>query len=331
MQLFTDMLDKTDEVLNQYAYTSAESLIEWVTPIFTSLMIVWIAVWGYQLLFGRANEPLQDGAFRIIKVGLIMTVGLTIGTYSSLIIDVMTDGPAEIAGVIAGTDPDGVGGVIDSMFSKVITASNAAYDRAGVMSGDFGMYIVGVLVFLAGGALCLAIALMIIIAKVSTAVLLAIGPLAVALALFPQTQRIFSGWLDLLVNMGFILILGIAVGMLMIDLMSEFAGGAPGDAAAASFTEGMILVLVLGAGFYVLRQVPALANALSPSVEVATNGLNRAIGQPLGRLGGRGARTAGRASGRAAKASGQAAGRGAKRVYSAAHRTFKGNSIGGGR
>ncbi|HER34512.1 MAG TPA: type IV secretion protein [Halothiobacillaceae bacterium] len=326
MQLFTDMLNKTDTVLDEYAYTSAEQLIEWVTPIFTSLMIVWIAIWGYQLLLGRGGEPMQEGAMRIIKVGLIMTLGLTISTYSSLIIDVMTDGPAEIAGAVAGTDPDGIGGVIDSMFSEVVAASNAAYDRAGVMSGDFGMYIVGVLVFLAGGALCLAIALMIIIAKVATAVLLAIGPLAFAALLFNQTQRIFAGWLDLLVNYGFILILGTSVGMLMIDLMGEFVGGAPDEAGAASFTEGLILVLVLGAGFYVLKQVTNLANALSPSVALATDGLSRSVGKPFGAAG----RGAGRLAGRGANATGRAAGRQAKRGYSAAKRKFsRNNTIGG--
>lgn len=331
MAVFGSLLDKTDEVLNQYAYTSAESLIEWVTPLFTSLMIVWIAVWGYQLMFGRAHEPMQDGAMRMIKVGLIMTVGLTIGTYSSLIIETMTNGPAEIAGVIAGTDPDGVGGVIDSMFKTVIAVSDAAYEQAGVMSGDFGMYIVGILVFLAGGLLCLAITLMVMIAKVATAVLLAIGPLAIATVLFSQTQRIFAGWLDLLVNMGFILILGTSVGMLMVDLMNEFvskAPGADGSSEAVSFVEGMTLVLILGAGLYVLKQIPALANALSPSVEVATNGISRAAGDATKPLG----RRAGRVAGRAATASGRAAGRGAARGYSAAKRVFKGNnSIGGGR
>ncbi|MFO7582068.1 type IV secretion system protein, partial [Guyparkeria sp.] len=245
MSIFAEMLDKTDTVLDEYAYTSAEQLIEWVTPIFTSLMIVWIAIWGYQLMFGRAQAPLEEGAMRIIKVGLIMTLGLTISTYSNLIVDVFTDGPAEIAGVVAGTDPDGIGGVVDSMFLAVIDVSDAAYEKAGVMSGDFGMYLVAFLLFLAGGILCLGITLMIIIAKVATAVLLALGPLAFAALLFNQTQRIFAGWLDLLVNQGFILILGTSVGMLMIDLMGEFVNKAPGGGSegAVDFVQGMTLFL----------------------------------------------------------------------------------------
>lgn len=321
MGLFSTLLDETDEVLNQYAYTSAESLIEWVTPIFTSLMIVWIAIWGYQLLLGRGGEPMQEGAMRIIKVGLIMTLGLTISTYSSLIINVMTDGPAEIAGVVAGTDPDGVGAVLDSMFRSVTEISEAAHKKGGVMSGDFAMYMVAILVFLVGGALCLAIALMVIIAKVATAILLAIGPLAFAALLFNQTQRVFAGWLDLLVNQAFILILGVGVGMLMIDLMDTFVS-APAD--GVNFTRGMNLILMLGAGFFVLKQVTNLANALSPSVALATDGLSRAVGKPFGAAGRGAGRWAGRKAGRAASATGRAAGRGtaglAKKAWNAGRR-----------
>ncbi|MFO7582082.1 type IV secretion system protein, partial [Guyparkeria sp.] len=144
--------------------------------------------------------------------------------------------------------------------------------------------------------------------------------------LFNQTQRIFAGWLDLLVNQGFILILGTSVGMLMIDLMGEFVNKAPGGGSegAVDFVQGMTLFLVIGAGVYVLRQVPGLANALSPSVALATDGLSRAVGRPFSAAGRGAGRWAGRKAGRAASATGRAAGRGtaglAKKAWNAGRR-----------
>lgn len=332
MDVFTKLFAAADNILNNYAYTAAESMIEWVTPIFTSLMIVWIAIWGYQLMLGRAHEPMQDGAIRIITVGLIMSVGLTISTYSSLIVDLMSNGPAEIAGVISGSSSASIGGVIDSLYEKVDEISDAAFEEAGVMSGDFGMYFIGAGVWAVGAIMCLIVALMVIIAKVATAVLLAIGPLAFALLLFSPTKGIFQGWVTMLVNQGFILILGTAVGVLMIKVAEGFVTQltASGVEDAANRADIGVLAIVFLAAIYIMKQVPTLAQGLSPSVELVTNGLSRAVGQPLGRLGGRATRATGRATGRAAKATGQATAQGAKRGYSAAKRAFSNrNSIRG--
>lgn len=44
-------------------------------------------------MFGKTNEPLQDGIFRILRFGLIMTLGLKEGTYMCVVVDILAHGP----------------------------------------------------------------------------------------------------------------------------------------------------------------------------------------------------------------------------------------------
>lgn len=90
--------------MDQYIINTATDLIAYISPIFTSLLIVWIAIWGYLMMFGKVTEPLQEGVFRILRIGFIMTLGLTVGTYMGVIVDVLAHGPESIAAVVTGSN-----------------------------------------------------------------------------------------------------------------------------------------------------------------------------------------------------------------------------------
>ncbi|NMT19226.1 type IV secretion protein, partial [Vibrio parahaemolyticus] len=67
--LFQAVFDLVDDALDHYVITTAGDIINFVTPIFTSMMIIWVAIWGYMMMFGKASEPLQEGVFRILRIG----------------------------------------------------------------------------------------------------------------------------------------------------------------------------------------------------------------------------------------------------------------------
>lgn len=59
MNLFEGMFSVVDQALDQYITNTATDLIAYITPVFTSMLIVWIAIWGYLMMFGKVSEPLQ--------------------------------------------------------------------------------------------------------------------------------------------------------------------------------------------------------------------------------------------------------------------------------
>lgn len=277
--LFEAIFDKVDQALDTYITSTAGDIISFITPVFTSLLIIWIAIWGYMMMFGKANEPLQDGVFRILRIGFIMTLGLTVGTYTGLVVDFLAKGPETIASVITGTPSGTSAATLDSLFSKVFDVSEAAYDKGGIMNGNFGMYLIAWVVLIVGAGLALVVAFLILLSKIVTTVLLAVGPLFIIMLLFNSTQRFFESWLGMVLNFGFILVLAAAIGKLMTSLADSYISAMAADGRdLANLGDAAMLCVVFALCTLVMKQVPSVASALGGGVALATQG---AIGSAM--------------------------------------------------
>lgn len=331
MNLFEGMFSVVDQALDQYITNTATDLIVYITPLFTSMLIVWIAIWGYLMMFGKVSEPLQEGVFRILRIGFIMTLGLTIGTYMSVVVDVLAHGPEKVAAVITVSN-EGAAAILDSLFSRVLAVADQAWDKAGVMSGDFGMYLVAILIMVFGGGVAIVVAFLLLASKVATTVLLAIGPLFIIGLLFNTTQRFFESWLGMVINFGMLLVLGSAIGRMVIDVSEAFMDiVASSTNSMASMTTSAYLIAFFALGILVLKQVPAIASALGGGVALATQG---ALGSAMNAMQPSTVRRQVRGVQRDIRFAGNAAGspyRGAKRAYHAYQKRFgAGNVITGG-
>lgn len=330
--LFEAIFDKVDQALDTYITSTAGDIISFITPIFTSLLIIWIAIWGYMMMFGKASEPLQDGVFRILRIGFIITLGLTVGTYTDLVVDFLAKGPETIASVITGSPTGTSAATLDSLFSKIFEVAEAAWDKGGIMNGNFGMYLISIIVLVVGAALSLVVAFLILLSKIMTTVLLAIGPLFIIMLLFNTTQRFFESWLGMVMNFGFILILAAAIGQLMTSLADSYISSMMGPDAStlANLGDAAMLCIVFALCILVVRQVPSVASALGGGVALATQG---AIGSAMNAMRPSTIRRQYRGLQRDARYAGRAAAspyRGAKAGYAAYQKRFgSGNSITG--
>ncbi|NMU82432.1 type IV secretion protein, partial [Vibrio parahaemolyticus] len=84
---------------------------------------------------------------------------------------------------------------LDSLFSQVFEVSEAAWDMGGILDANFGMYLIAIFVLAFGGVLTCVVAFLILLSKIMTTVLLAVGPLFIVMLLFNATQRFFESWL----------------------------------------------------------------------------------------------------------------------------------------
>ncbi|SQB36432.1 TrbL/VirB6 plasmid conjugal transfer protein [Citrobacter koseri] len=50
------------------------------------------------MMFAKVDEPVRDGVFRIIRIGGIVALGLTVGTYMDVVVNVLQKGPEHISG-----------------------------------------------------------------------------------------------------------------------------------------------------------------------------------------------------------------------------------------
>ena len=91
--LFVRIFANVDSALSTYITDTVGNVIGYASPLFTSMMIVWIAMWGILMMFAKVDEPVRDGVFRIIRIGGIVALGLTVGTYMDVVVNVLQKGP----------------------------------------------------------------------------------------------------------------------------------------------------------------------------------------------------------------------------------------------
>src|SRR5699024_3248594 len=150
--------------------------------------------------------------------------------------------------------------LLDSMLGKGFTLGDRAKQKAGILSGDFGMYIVAFICYLGTAALTLFAAVLLMIAKIAMAVLLVVGPVFILLLMFNSTKRYFSMWLGQTLNYVLSYVLTVAVISLLFYFVSEYLDAMLGHTDVDSFAASAQLLVMCGIGIIILRQVAGIAS-----------------------------------------------------------------------
>ena len=274
--IFERIFANVDEATARFITETVSNVISYITPIFTSMVIIYIVIWGYLMLFGKVNDAIQEGIFRMIRIGVIVTFALSVGTYSGVVVNLLQGGPEKLSAVVTGTTDGTTPQMLDHLFSKVFDVAKAAWDKGGVMNGNFGLYLIALIVLVVGSGLTLFVAFMVLLAKLMTVILLGIGPLFIISTLFEPLKRFFESWIGMVCNFGLLLILSASVGAMMVSLASTYISKmAPTESAAANMANlgsASMLCLVFALCILVVRQVPSIASALGGGVAMATQG-----------------------------------------------------------
>jgi type IV secretion system protein VirB6 len=177
-QIFQPAYAFVDEKLGVFLNERAASVIGEVAGPLRAALVLYVILYGFAILRGSISEPIMDFAVRSLKLAFIYLLATTVA-YSSFVIDPLFH-------------------VLPNTLAR---AAYLAEKIAGEASPfDFGPWILAALVYLVG-ALAAALSFgVVLIAKVALALLVALGPIFIACALFDATRRFFFGWLAQAVN-----------------------------------------------------------------------------------------------------------------------------------
>ncbi len=263
-------------------------------PAVVTLVTLYVMVWGYLHLTGRIDEPFVFGLKRILTVAIVLGVGLRMWLYNTVIVDTFYTAPAQFAAAIVGaSDPVHT---IDSIWARGGAVAGILWKNAGSFESEFGYYIAGLVVWILIGLLCVYTMFLIALSHVALAILLALGPLFIAMVLFDTTRRLFDAWLAQLANYALITILTILAAALLLQIVNSYAAQTAARGARMVTVDALNMVLVSVLVFLFMRQVMPIAASLAGGGAFNTFGtVSRAIAWS-GRAGigmmERGARTA---------------------------------------
>ncbi|MCB2065930.1 MAG: type IV secretion system protein, partial [Erythrobacter sp.] len=89
-------IDCQSRYLGSFGFESLSQPGSQAALLMSGLLTLFIAVWGYRLLFGPVPQG-RDVVGDVLKVGIVLTLAFSWPAFRTLVYDVVLDGPAQIA------------------------------------------------------------------------------------------------------------------------------------------------------------------------------------------------------------------------------------------
>jgi len=228
-------------------------------PALTILLTIYVALFAFALMTGRSRIGINSMTPRLVTMGLVLTFATSWIAYQSVVWNLAIGAPNELAGILTGT----AGNATDVFAAKIDVVFQRLAEAAGNGTAPTSTYSPLGLMWLGGMLLLLGTVGILATSRIALAVLLALGPVFVVLALFPRTRPLFAGWLKGVVLLALAPLFAVLGGSLTLELavpvLSSLAPTMPGQvdpqAAIAFFMIGAVHAALM---MMVLRTVSTI-------------------------------------------------------------------------
>jgi type IV secretion system protein VirB6 len=271
MNFFTQYFAGLQALLLNYVSNQVGVVAAAITPIFVAFGTMYVMFWGWLHLTGKIEEPVLEGAKRIVTVGVLFSIGLQMWTLHSVLVLAFLQGPQALATAILGGGPPLA--VIDNIWNQGNQVAQLFWADAGVMNGNFGFFFAAIATWLIVGMLVIYTAFLFALAAVALAVLLAAGPIFIAFLFFDSTKRFFESWIAQLANYAIIVLLASLIAALILNSVNNAANTAIGFGSTLTILEAMNFFVTTILAFLLMRQVMSIASGLASGVALATGGI----------------------------------------------------------
>jgi type IV secretion system protein VirB6 len=233
----------------------------------TGLLTIYIALVGYQILFGRGGLKVTDLPVTALKIGLILAFLTSWAAYQTVFFNLLFDGPREVLRILlgpmarmgSGFDGDVYGG-IERAYGDLAAAAGAyggqASPAANIMQG--GPMLGSGILWMAGISMLLTTVGVILAVKIILAFLLAVGPIFIGLFLFESTRGLFDGWLRTTIAFSLAPLAVNVFAAAMLLMLQPFLVELAGTMRKGDFDMGVVVTIGLIVSVFALVTVMAM-------------------------------------------------------------------------
>jgi len=258
LQIFQPAYAFIDGKLDTFLHDRASDVIAQVAGPLRLALVLYVLLYGIAILRGAISEPVVDFAVRSLKLAFIYMLATTVAYSTWVTTPLFHTLPDTLTQAISGAATPDVGTAFDQFFNRAAylgekIAKEASLDNWAPLLMSGAVYVVGAIAAAVGFGVVL-------IAKVALALLVALGPIFIALALFDGSRRFFFGWLSQAVNYLVLMALIITIFQLILSLVADQWGSIDGQDPMAG---GLLFlaVSILAAIFFL--QTPAIAAGIA--------------------------------------------------------------------
>jgi type IV secretion system protein VirB6 len=249
-----------------------------IEPAALTLATIYIMVWGYLHLSGRIEEPLLDGARRIVVLVVVLGVSLHLWVYNDVLVDTFFVAPSQLAAaILAAPQPLAA---IDQLWTDAQTVATSLSAEASLFGGHFTFSLAALGIYIVVGFTCVYATFLMALSMIATAFLLALGPLFIVLLLFDATRRFFESWIAQLATYALVSVLVALVAALLLHVVQAYATDAMAQGQGVTVADAVRVCAAAGLILLLLRQILPIAAGLGSGVALSTfNIVSRSLGQ----------------------------------------------------
>ncbi|MFT8259196.1 MAG: type IV secretion system protein (plasmid) [Candidatus Symbiodolus clandestinus] len=279
--VFQGIAGSVNNALKTFITDSSSSLIQEITPWAISGTTIYLMLYGYMILYGKIQQPINDFFIKSAKILLIGLVALNTDVYLEWVVNFFQGVEESLAKALShssGTDSS-VYASLDHSLSKGFEVVLQCREKAtGAGWSKFSLalcwwIITGLigtgffLVSLTGGVAVLMSTIMLKLA-------FSIGPIFVLCAMWPVTAKFFDSWVSFLFNHILIVVLTIVVLSFSITIFNNELQKINFDSQQNMLLVALELLVVSGILYAVVRGILPMAAALAGGFTMAVMGIS---------------------------------------------------------
>lgn len=211
------------------------------------LLTLYVSFFALSLMLGRSNLSIRALLPRMIVVGMVLAFSTSWVAFRSFIWPLFVETPDYLATLLTGSD-----GSATLVFAEKLDVVFAAVQQASVGQENFEAFSPPGLMWLGAILLMLGTVGVLVTSRIALALLVALGPIFVVMALFSGTRGLFAGWLKGLVMLALTPLFAVLGGTIMLELavpvlatLTQFPGEIDPRAAMAFFLVGSVHVALM--------------------------------------------------------------------------------------
>lgn len=228
-----DALSKVDCMANEATAVSFGRLFGAhgsFTTALTIILTLYIALLAFNLLTGRSALRISVLTPRMMTLGLVLTFATSWIAYQSVVWNLATGAPDEIASVLVGTNGSATtifAQQLDGFFAAITDAASHIQPQNPAVPVVAAPTLMSPANILSLGALLLLLGTVgvLVVCRIALAALLIIGPVFIVFALFDGTRGLFEGWVKSVVTFALVPLLTVVMGSGALVAISPMVAG----------------------------------------------------------------------------------------------------------
>lgn len=266
--VFNNIFTLIDDSIIKVIVGKADNIVSVLEPLFVSAFTVYLLFLFLSYWNNRLEDNIVDFVKKMSVWAIVIGFAFNFSNYNQYVVPFVLNFGDDLSQTFSGSNTT-MDGSLDSLATIIVDGVKETMEKASGISGTIMAVMTIFLICVSSIIFLIISAGYILLAKVFAGILVVVGPVFIALFLFPATRQFFSAWLNQVINYSLLtLFIHILMAIFVEFMVSAFGTG------AIDLSRGFNIALGAGVFFVILLKLPELASGLAGGI--SANGFSTA-------------------------------------------------------